>query len=125
MKFLYGYFDQETGKSTVALADKYGTYIGQAQLHPNDKENASKYAGCSIAERRAQIKALRNKRRRIKIKIKTIKEILKDVENEKINIKLRYYTKELNNINEEIDQIRKNIQERIKIRNDIINKRTK
>ena len=53
MKFLYGYFNQNTGESNVALADRYGTYIGQAKLHPDDKTNASEYMGCGRAQKRA------------------------------------------------------------------------
>ena len=49
MKFLYGYFHPDTGESKVALANKSGTYIGRAKLHPNDLKYASKYAGCRIA----------------------------------------------------------------------------
>ena len=49
MKYLYGYFNSEKGKSIVALADKYGSYIGEAKVHPDDKDYASEFMGCSLA----------------------------------------------------------------------------
>ena len=55
MKFLYSHFNEETGKSIAVLSDKYGKYSGQAKLHPDDKDNASKFAGCRIAYKRALI----------------------------------------------------------------------
>ena len=114
MKFLYGYFDQNTGKSVVALADKYGRYIGQAKLHPDDKNNASQYMGCALAQQRAWIKGLKKRSSRIKIKINTIKIIIKDIElnieNNKeiikrLNIQLKNYNNQINNINDQIKDL--------------------
>lgn len=133
MKFLYGYFDQSTGESIVALADKYGTYIGQAKLHPDDKNNASEYMGCGIAQRRAWIKALQNRRRRAKIKLNTVKDLMKDIHlnyqgllhyglKRRFNLKIRDYSNEIKDINNQIEQIKDDIKKRIKIRNDLIEK---
>ena len=79
MKFLYGCFNQETGQSVVAIADKYGRYIGYAKLHPEDKKYASKYTGCAIAEGRAWIKALKNQKRYQKYQLKIIENLSKDI----------------------------------------------
>ena len=79
MKFLRGRFNKETGVSIVTLSDRYGRYTGVAILHPDDKNNASEYTGCSIAEQRAWIQALQNRRRRTKIKLNTIKNLIKDI----------------------------------------------
>lgn len=134
MKFLYGYFNQNTGESNVALADRYGTYVGQAKLHPDDKINASEYMGCGLAQKRAWIKALKNRRRRTKIKLNTIKNLIKDIDQncsnltnlpafkKRLNLKLKYYNKEIEDINNDIDEINKNIKKRIEIRNKILQK---
>lgn len=134
MKFLYGYFDQKTGESVVGLADKYGTYTGQAKLHPEDKKYASKYTGCNIAQARAKIKALKSRRYRNKIKINTIKDIAQDIElntdnnskvNKRLNIKLKNYNKEIKDIDKEIEEIKEHIRQRLEIRNKIIKKTKK
>lgn len=131
MKFLYGYFNQDTGESVVTLADRYGTYTGQAKLHPDDKDNASQYMGCGLAQRRAWIKALQNRRRRIKIKIQAIKEIIVDINvfandyadiNKRLKCKLKSYNKEIENIENLIKEIQNNINKRIEVRDNLINK---
>ena len=58
MKFLYSYFFPDTGESVAALKNKDGLYIGSAKLHPDDKNTASQFAGCRLAEYRAWIKYL-------------------------------------------------------------------
>lgn len=130
MKFLYGYFDQNTGKSVVLLADRYGKYIGQAKLHPDDKNHASQYMGCALAQQRAWIKGLKKRGSRIKIKINTIKSIIKDIELniednkeiiKRLNIQLKNYNNQINDINNQIKEIEQNIKKRIQIREKIIN----
>ena len=132
MKLVYSYFNKETGQSIVKLADRYGSYIGKAFLHPDDYEYKSEYMGCGLAERRAAIKGLKNRRRRIKIKLNTIQNIITDI---KINIQepdenilkrlyfeKKKYSLELIEINNNIEMINKDIEKRIKVRNGIINK---
>lgn len=132
MKFLYGYFDQETGKSQVCLADKYGKYIGYAYLHPDDKNNASRFMGCRLAQQRAWIKGLQARRRIIKIKIQTINEIYKDLcENcqiaglniqQRLYYKLKAYNDEIKELDQQIQGIKDDIKKRIQMRDKIIKK---
>ena len=132
MKFLYGYFNQNTGKSVVALADKYGRYIGQAKLHPDDKNNASQYMGCALAQQRAWIKGLQTRRRIIKIKIQKINEIYKDLcENcqiaelniqQKLYYKLKAYNDEIKELDQQIQEIKDDIKKRIQMRDKITKK---
>ena len=136
MKFLYGYFNEDTKESVVSLADKYGVYTGYAKLHPNDEQNASEYMGCEIAEQRAWIKALQNRRRRAKIKLNTIKDLMKDIDlnykdfidlklKRRFSLKIRDYTNEIQNINNEIKEIQQDIKKRIEIRDQILRKKDK
>lgn len=138
MKILYGYFNQKTGESTVTLADKYGTYTGYAKLHPNDKANASRYTGCNIAEGRAWIKALKKQKYRETIKINTIKNLMKDINincnnllqsnnqlNKRFNLQLKNHINNINTINDQIKFIKQQTQERLKIRNQILQQKNK
>lgn len=133
MKFLYGYFDQETGKSQVGLADKYGKYVGYAYLHPDDKNNASKFMGCRLAQQRAWIKGLQTRRRIFKIKIQTIIEVYKDLQKncdisgeitQRFYYRIKCYDNEIKELEQQIQDIKDDIKKRIQIREKIIKKNT-
>ena len=131
MKFLYGYFHPDTGQSIVALANKNGIYTGEARLHPEDKQYASKFAGCRLAEARAWMKFLSAEIRRKKIMLHTVQNLNRDIQKHckdinpevqhRINLKLRDYTKEIKELTENIAEIKKQIAEDIKRRDDINN----
>ena len=136
MKFLYGYFHPETGESIVALANKSGTYIGQAKLHPDDKDNGSEYAGCRIAEGRAWIKYYKQEKRRCREKLETIKNLYKDIYRNcskqtaqevehRFNLQIKYYTEKLTESKEIIKEIEKQLKNSIEVRDNIINKKEK
>jgi len=129
MKLLSGKYFENTGLSIVKLSDKYGEYIGYAQLHEDDRKFASKFTGCYIAERRAEIEALKNKIRRQKQMLKAVKNLKKDIETNvsivdpsiirRINLKIRDYNNEINYAKEEIDFIKINMQEYFKLKEKI------
>ena len=76
-------YDETTGISKTVILTDLGSFEGFAKLHPDDKENASRFAGCRYAEERALIKYA-------KMKIKVINnqlEILKNISNELRNKK--------------------------------------
>lgn len=134
MKLLYGEYNFNTGKSTVTLADRYGKYTGYAKLHPDDKDNESHYMGCHIAEKRALIKALKNRRRRTKIKLNAIENVTNDIqmnvfpkeEHKEIKkilySKIKDYSKQIKRIDELIEEVETSIKERIQMREKILNK---
>lgn len=134
MKFLHGEYDSTTGKSTVALADRYGQYIGYAKLHPDDKENESNYMGCNIAEKRALIKMLKSRRKRIKIKLNATENIINEIHNKVspndihrdikkvLYFKTKDYNKQIERINTLIEEIEKKIEERISFRRKFLKK---
>lgn len=68
MKFIDSYYDESTGKSRVIVQHLGKKFTGAAIVHPDDKENASSYAGCEYAEIRATIKALKYERKILKEK---------------------------------------------------------
>lgn len=134
MKLLYSYFYPQTGESVSVLSNKNGTYTGSAKLHPDDQNVASQYAGCRLAEYRAWIKYLKSERRNNKIKLNTIKQLNKEINlycpniNQKIqrriNLKIRDYYNNIQEINNEIQQLQTKIKKDIETR-DLILKRAK
>lgn len=135
MKFLYGYFHPETGESKVVLANKSGTFIGKARLHPEDKEHASEYAGCRLAEGRAWIEYYKKEKKRSQEQINTIKNLYKDIYRncskttakeveQRFKIQLKYYEEKLKESKEIIKEIKKQLEDSIKVR-DEITKRSK
>ena len=76
-------YDETTGISKTVILTDLGSFEGFAKLHPDDKNNASRFAGCRYAEERALIKYA-------KMKIKVINnqlEVLKNISNELRNKK--------------------------------------
>lgn len=63
MKFIKSCYDPDTGFSFVIMQHLGKKFVGEARLHPEDNENASRYAGCEYAEIRAAIKALKYERK--------------------------------------------------------------
>ena len=64
-------YSPETKITTITLADKHGTYIGEAKLHPNDTYN--EIIGGNIAANRAYRNKLKEEKREIRIKLNTLK----------------------------------------------------
>lgn len=62
MKFISSDYDPYLGISHVTMQHLGKKFIGIAYLHTNDKNNASEYAGCALAELRATVKALKYER---------------------------------------------------------------
>lgn len=131
MKVIYSNFDAVTGQSTVTIQNKYDIYTGTAQVHPDDLDYASRYAGCRIAELRAEIKILKDEIQRDKIALSALQTLDKELRSyypEDYNLKIqkhiykqiKYYTNEINFLQKEIKNIEDIIQERIKVRDDII-----
>lgn len=129
MKMTRSDFNIDTGESIVELQDKYGIYQGYAKICPEDREYISRYAGLRIAQHRAQIKYLKSQRRRIKERLKEAVFLRKELENlidkkaqRRLNLRIRDYHTQLEDINFAIDELKKLIREEIKVREQIIKK---
>lgn len=77
------YYDEESGYSYVLLRTDLGYFLGEAFLSDEDKDIASRYAGCNYAERRAVIKYYRYKVKLIERKLKNLKYSISLLENHK------------------------------------------
>ena len=134
MKFLYGFFNRQTGESIVTLSNQGELFIGRAQLHPDDKNSANELTGCRLAEHRAWIKIFQNERKKKKIMLKAIQNLNQDIKQNcssidpsiqrRINLKLRDYTNEVQELSNQIDFLTKSLFKSIKARDELL-KRSK
>lgn len=67
VKLLQSNWNPETGRSEVVISTKYGKFSAHAQVADEDKEYASRFLGCEIAEKKAVIKALKSHKRELYI----------------------------------------------------------
>lgn len=70
MKVVDSGWNPETGVAWTMIKTKRGKYIGEAKLHPEDKEYASRYAGNELAAQRAYANYLKDLINEKKIELK-------------------------------------------------------
>lgn len=101
--------------------------MGRSRLQPEDKEYASKYAGCHFAEMKAKIKCLKKRRNDWKLRLKELvyfKKMLEDIkgynpnsiEARKVRKRIYLINKEINNLDNLIQSSNQAIQEEIQAR---------
>lgn len=88
-------YNENTGVSNVMIDTDLGAFIGQAKLHDEDRDYASKYTGCRYAETRATIKYLKMKQKYILGQLKVLHMIKETNEIDRLILKL---DKELNDV---------------------------
>ena len=129
MNFIDAYYDKETGISKVIMQHLGRRFLGKAQCHP-EEEKPSEFAGCSYAEKRATIKALKYERKLAKIKsdmaIDFMKscEAYKDFDKESPTAKVLYKQlnkriKKVNDLADEINNLMKELDQEMQ-RRDIV-----
>ena len=79
MIFKDSYTVPEQGVSVVTVEHRGKQYIGQAHLHPDDKDNWSEFTGCRYAEMRAQIAALKQEHKEKKQACEECRKFIKSV----------------------------------------------
>ena len=70
----------------VTIQNKYGKFYGYAQCSPEDMENYSQFAGERYATLRAYKSFAKFRLKQEKIKLKTIENLIKDIEHDQIGI---------------------------------------
>ena len=80
MRFITSSYDKKTGYSRVLIEHMGKRFWGTAQLHPDDKDMGSNYAGCAYAEIRAEIKALKYEHKIMKEKAEECRKFVKACE---------------------------------------------
>lgn len=113
IKLISSNYDEESGISNIIIATEIGNFYGYAFLHPDDKNVASSFLGCEIAEYRATIEYFREKLKRINISLNTLYELqyaLNDFTPLVINKRIT-----------QKEQYKKELQENIKSLQEVIN----
>jgi hypothetical protein len=103
-KIIFEKSNEKSGISVVGIQNKYGKFFGYSSCSPDDMKNFSQFSGCRYAELRAYKEFAKFRLKQEKVKLETIKNLIKDINysvdyiNEdnsimrKINLKLRDYT---------------------------------
>lgn len=114
MKFIKSNY--ENGHSLVVIKHLKHRFYGTADVHPDDKKNASEFAGCILAEMRAQIKALKYEKKIAKEEAETCRKFIRacecyknwDKESQSAKIlykQLNYKIKRVNKLTDEINNL--------------------
>ena len=74
IKLVDSWYNEENGESYAKINTDYGYFEAYSQLHEEDADIASRYAGCQYAETRAVLKYM-------KLRIKNLNLELKGLEN--------------------------------------------
>lgn len=132
-KFVQEFWDKDTGFYSLVMQNKYGRFYGWSQA-TDDETYPSELTGAKYAEIRAAAEYAKFRYKSEKVKLNTIKDLLKTLEHNKINtdektlrqikIKLRDYTQSvsdwgnlynhLRTLIPKLDQEREKIQNRTK-----------
>lgn len=132
MKFIESSYDAEEGVSTVTMQHLGKKFTEFAWVHPDDKENASSYAGCEYAEIRAKIRALKYERRIAKNKSDMAIDFMKSVEGyakfdknsdsaKAMYRQLNQRIKQVNNLTDEINSLMDELDKKIHRRTIVTN----
>ena len=135
-KLIYSKYNESIGISISTIRCKYGEFTGIAKLNQEDKENASSFVGCEIAEKRAVIKALKAQLREVKAMQKAVEMIIEELEKSKTyqkhsveNRRLRksywLYQKQILDIKKNISDIEESIKTKLSERASILKRFSK
>lgn len=113
MKFISSNYDSAWGESYVVMQHFGKKFYGFANLHPDDAENASEYAGCTLAELRATLAALKYERKIAKKKSDEAIDFIKacegyakfDPESDTAKVMYRQLNRRIKRVNDLTDQI--------------------
>lgn len=72
IKLIESWYDENDGLSYAKINTDYGEFEGWAQLHEEDNEIASRYAGCQYAEQRAVLKYMKHRIKILAFQIKAL-----------------------------------------------------
>ena len=105
-------------RCVVFINIKGKTYLGLSRKNPNDPTPFNQFFGCRLAELKAKIKYLKERKQINRYKKAALDSLIKDLSHKEeenvlnlISIHQKYYSKEINNIQNEIDSIKKGIKQ--------------
>lgn len=135
-KIIDSFSNPNTGLSGVTIQNKYGRFTGYAYYNSDDDiANFSRFAGERYAEIRAYIEYAKYRYKQEKLKLQTIQELVKDMENNhcslenmpdkisrRINLKLRDYNQSVSDWKNLYTFFEARVKEQIQEREKILNK---
>lgn len=112
MKFISSVYDEYTGISTVTVQHLGKKFIGSAYVHP-EEEYPSEFAGCTYAEIRAEIEALKYERSLAKNKADMAIDFIKsckcyknfDKDSDTAKVLIKQLSKRVQKVNDITDEI--------------------
>lgn len=124
------------GFSNVILEHQGKQYEGESFYNKEEKHPPSPFFGQRLAENRAMIKYWKEKRDINRIKEQALKSLLKDLEPhiqdgveeiilKKLKQHIKYYNKEVKDCKQQINYLKCEIKESLKIRKQLLDKVTK
>jgi pantothenate synthetase len=106
-------YDKTSGVSIVTIITELGEFTGVSRLHEDDKENASSFFGCEIAEMRALIAYSKRNQLITSHQYKAIKDMYKNLEQmkdfNKESVEARKIRRKLYELSEEWRQWKDNV----------------
>lgn len=106
-------YDKESGVSIVVLSTDLGEFTGVSRLHEDDRQNASEFFGCEIAELRALIAYTKRQKQITAYQYKAVKDMYINLsqmkEFNKESVEARKIRRKLHELHEEWMQWKKNI----------------
>lgn len=139
MKLLESKYYPNKGFSIVTLKHNGKTYTGNASYNKEEEKNPpNSFFGQRLAEKRAMIEYWKEKRDINRTKEQALKSLLKDLEPhiqdgvleeglyeiilEKLEQHIKYYNKEAKDCKKQINYLKREIKESLKIREQLLNK---
>lgn len=120
IKLVSANYYEECGTSVVEIMTELGKFKGVAELHEDDKDIASHFIGCEIAEYRATIQYFKKLLYRLNIEIKLLEKLPYSKENFKVYEQKKNHKKEvLDNISSLKDIINNKLENRLVILKEI------
>lgn len=129
---------KEYGRSFVTVQNKYGHFTGEAFFNDNDDPDTfSAFAGERYAEIRAGAKFAKFKYQQERLKLKTIQDLKKDIENtigfenidklvqRRINLKLRDYSQSMEDYRNLYEYLNSSIAKQVEEREKILSRSSK
>lgn len=127
-KVILNYVDDKSGFCRVVIQNKNGKFVGYSFCAPEDMENFSMYAGIRYAEIRAAAAAIKYQLNKEKVKLETIKNLIKDYKylnkeiDRPIKIKLRDYSQNVNQLEKLYTSLLQSVKEQDKERQAILSR---
>lgn len=107
-------YDKESGVSIVTLSTDLGEFTGVSRLHEDDREIASSFFGCEIAEIRALIAYSKRQKMIVAQQYKAFKDMYKNLEQMKAfnkeSVEARKIRRKMYELSEEWNQWKDNIE---------------